>query len=76
MCIGCRCNICALNVNLDLQYFTPGEVDSVCFNCDDCCVGNGDGRCMPECSSFRKPEKKQEMESLIARSKLRLLEDM
>lgn len=58
------------------QYFTPGEVDAVCFNCDDCSAGNGDGHWITECSAFLKPKKKEEMESLIARSKLRLLEEM
>ena len=73
-CIGCKCNSCAFNSNLGSQYFTPGEVDECCYNCDDCCAGNGKGRRKPECDHFRKPVKKVEMEARIARSKLRLMQ--
>ena len=40
-CIGCVCNVCVYNADLDPQYFTPGEIDNVCFNCDDCMTTNG-----------------------------------
>lgn len=72
-CIGCKCGSCAFNVNLDPQYFTPGEVDEACFNCDDCCAGNSKGRWKCECEHFHKPVKKIEMEARIARSKLSLI---
>ena len=43
-CIGCVCNACVYNADLDPQYFTPGEIDNVCFNCDDCMTTNGHSR--------------------------------
>lgn len=72
-CIGCVCNACAYNVNLDLQYFTPGEIEDCCFNCDDCIDGKGKGRWMPECDHFLKPAKRVEMEARIARSKFKII---
>lgn len=83
-CIGCVCNACVYNADLDPQYFTPGEVDGVCFNCDDCMTTNGhsrwdeergcwSGRWKGECDHFRKPAKKVEMEARIARAKLKVI---
>lgn len=70
-CIGCKCNFCAFNVNLDPQYFTPGEVDGCCFHCDDCCAHKV--RYKSECDHFRKATKKVEAEAQTARSKIRLI---
>ena len=72
-CIGCKCNVCAYNVNIGTQYFTPGEVDERCFNCDDCMSTKYGGLWMGECTQYRKPVKKADMETRIGRSRLKLL---
>lgn len=67
-CFGCLCNFCARNVN-NLQYFTPGEVDACCFNCDDCIDSGGrgrgsypyTGRWKGECPDFLEAQKHVEM---------------
>ena len=83
-CFGCICNSCARNVNLGTQYFTPGEVDECCFNCDDCGATNGrtrwdpenncySGRWMPECARYREAQKHIEMRARIARTKFKVI---
>ena len=83
-CIGCRCQICAYNINLDLRYFTRGEVSEVCFNCDDCMDTDGTGRwdaekgCYSgrwkgECPDYLDPIKHVEAKAETARRSLHVV---
>lgn len=83
-CIGCRCQICARNCNLDPHYFTPGEVDECCFNCDDCILTNGtsrwdaekgcySGRWKGECPDYLDPIKHIEAKAEAARRSLHVV---
>lgn len=59
-CEGCRCYFCARNVDLGTEYFTPGEVDEVCFNCDDCYYfsdNNMDFNRKTTCAKYVEPAK-------------------
>lgn len=83
-CMGCICKFCAYNVNLDLRYFTRGEVTEACFNCDDCMDTDGhsrwdpdrgcySGRWKDECDHFREPTKLIDMKADAARRSLRVI---
>ena len=41
-CYGCLCDTCAHSVELLSWYFTIGETDEPCFNCDECSHYDGD----------------------------------
>ena len=44
-CYKCACEHCIYNAELFSWYFTPGElkdVDSICYNCDECKHYDGD----------------------------------
>lgn len=43
-CYGCLCDTCAHSVELLSWYFTIGETDEPCFNCDECRHYGGDSR--------------------------------
>lgn len=59
-CEGCRCCFCARNVDLGTEYFTAGEVDEACFNCDDCYYfsdSNRDFNKKRTCAEYVEPTK-------------------
>ena len=60
-CGTCKCNFCAYNCNLPAQFVTIGEVNEVCFTCDDCKHWGGDcsKRSMwrPDCPNYLEPQK-------------------
>ena len=41
-CYGCKCNRCANNQEVDIDYFTPGECDFFCYACEECKHYDGD----------------------------------
>lgn len=77
-CFGCKCNHCARNCNLEPWYVTIGEVDEVCFNCDDC-VQYGSAHAKKdlwkgECKHYLKPAKLEEQEIRNRRAAMRVIE--
>lgn len=76
-CYKCLCNFCAKNCELYSEYVTIGEVDEICFNCDDCQIYDGDYR-KPylkrrECEKFVEAQKYTEARAAAMRRKIRLL---
>lgn len=66
-CYNCACNRCVYNAELDLQCFTPGEiqdVEDICYCCDECRNYDGDTRkrslWRPECEKRKIPRKYEE----------------
>ena len=60
-CFGCKCNLCARSCEIYSKYITIGEIDEVCFSCDDCKHWNNDyskkSMWRLECPDFVEPEK-------------------
>jgi len=67
-CHQCKCNLCARSVELSPQYFTPGEVDAVCWSCDECSGYDPKKRSQyrRECPSYLKPEKLGKLREVAA----------
>lgn len=65
-CFGCICQHCARNVD-EVQYFTPGEVDEPCYNCDDHPSGKGQWKGI--CQYYVEPVKYREMKARIEEEK-------
>lgn len=76
-CYGCKCNFCALNCELYVEYVTIGEVDECCFNCDDCREFDGDWRkswrFRPECEKFIEARKYTEARAAAMRRSFRVI---
>jgi len=73
-CFGCLCKFCVYNVDILPRYFTPGEADGFCYNCDECGAGHKmQGHCMTVCQHFKQAEKKIDKEAQLARSKIQLI---
>ena len=83
-CAGCKCNFCARNCELYVEYVTIGEVSECCFTCDECRNFDGDfnkrNMHRSDCLNYIEPQKyaeakarREEMKAKAARSKLRLI---
>lgn len=77
-CYRCKCNFCARSCELYAEYVTPGEVDSVCFSCDECRNYDGDPRkknqWRGECPDFVEPAKYVEARALARRRAFRVIQ--
>lgn len=76
----CKCDRCARNAELSLEYTTLGEIQDVtlvCFFCDECRHCSGDPRQRSQwrrsCTGFQEAIKSIERRAQAARSKLRLI---
>ena len=78
-CYKCACLFCARNVELELQYFTPGEISGVevCFDCDECRHYSGDrsqtSKWKPDCLEFIEARKHAELAAAAMRRKLKII---
>ncbi len=68
--MDCICKNCARDVNC--MYFTPGEVDSICYNCDDCVSGTNSGW-KDSCDNYKEPIKLAEHRAEMRRRKLEII---
>lgn len=77
-CYQCKCNFCARSSELYAEYVTPGEVDEVCFACDECCEYDGDQRkkrqWCKECQDFVEPKKLIEARAAAKRKQFRVIQ--
>lgn len=76
-CEGCKCNFCAHSCELPARFITIGEVDEVCFTCDDCKHWGGDysKRSMwrQDCPNYLEPQKFADHCAHMQRAKLRIV---
>ncbi len=79
-CGTCKCDRCARNAELSLEYTTLGEIQDValvCFFCDECRHWSGNPRQRSQwrrsCTGFQEAIKSIERRTQAARSKLRLI---
>ena len=79
-CYGCLCRTCARSVELDLRYFTPGELPpgvEPCFSCDECRYYDGDWRKgyqkRAECSGYVEARKHAEAAAAAMRRKMKII---
>lgn len=67
-CLGCVCLKCARNVD-EVQYFTPGETDWACYNCDDHSGGIRHRGHKSDCPDYVEPVRYREMKARIEKEK-------
>lgn len=73
----CHCEICARNAILPNEYYTPGEVDDVCFICEECKLYDGD--CLKSsqqrhgCAYYLEPQKLEDVEARDKRRCFRVI---
>ena len=79
-CYGCLCRICARSGELELRYFTAGELPpgaEPCFSCDECHYYDGDFRKgyqkRAECSGYIEARKHAELAAAAMRRKLKII---
>ena len=73
----CICDICARNAMLDREYYTLGEVDDICWICEECTLYDGD--CLKfnqqrhSCEYYLEPQKLEEVKAQDRRRCFRIL---
>lgn len=77
-CLGCKCIFCARNVDLSLEYFSPGEIkkaSDLCYDCD-ACEGIGKQNLYKRgCPRFKEAVKSIEARITAARKKLKIIRE-
>lgn len=79
-CEGCLCQTCARSVELELRYFTVGELPEdveACFACDECFYFGGDRskgyQWRAECKGYIEARKHAEAAAAAMRMKLKII---
>ena len=78
-CYGCVCRYCARSVELELLYFSPGEIqgEEACFSCDECRRYTGDlsmsSQWRPDCPEQIEARKHIEARAAAMRKKLKIV---